>query len=70
MRLVEAVRSNGSKGGEDGVDDGWLDAALGGLGDELLLLGTQDARLLLADRVAEGVRLRAGEARPGRWPRP
>ena len=38
------------------------DAALGGLGDELLLLGPQDRRLLLADRVAERVRLGAGEA--------
>ena len=42
-----------------------VDAALGGLADELLLLGAQDARLLLADRVAEGVRLRAGEPAEG-----
>ena len=42
-----------------------LDAALRGLGDELLLLRAQDGGLLLADRVAQGVRLGAREAAQG-----
>src|SRR5207247_10045877 len=44
------------------VDDCGWHATFGRLGDELLLLGTQDARLLLADGIAERVRLRPGEA--------
>ena len=65
MGLVEAVALERLERLEHRVDDLGLDAAFGGLADELLLLGAQDARLLLADRVAEGVRLRAGEPAEG-----
>jgi hypothetical protein len=60
--LVEAVALEGFEGLEHRVDDARLDAALRGLGDELLLLGAKHGRLLLADRVAERVGLGAGEA--------
>ena len=59
--LVEPVPLERLERGEDLVDDLRRDAALGGLGDELLALGPEHGRLLLADRVAERVRLRAGE---------
>ena len=57
VRLVEAVALERLEGLEHGVDDLGLDPPLRGLGDELLLLGAQHRRLLLADRVAQGVRL-------------
>ena len=65
MGLVEAVALERLERLEDRVDRLRADAALGRLGDELLLHRAQDARLLLADRVAERVRLRAGEAAEG-----
>jgi len=61
VRLVEAIPLEWLERGKDGIDDGGLDTAFRGLRDELLLLGTQDARLLLADRVAERVGLGPGE---------
>ena len=52
VRLVEAVALERLERVEDGIDDPGVDAPLGRLGDEALLLGAQDRRLLLADRVA------------------
>ncbi len=63
--LVEAVALERLEGGEDRVDRRRADPSLGGLGHELLPLGAEDRGLLLADGVAEGVRLRAGEAAEG-----
>ncbi len=65
MGLVEPVALERLERLEDRVDDVGGDAALGGLRDELLLLGAQDRRLLLADGVAERVRLGAGEPAEG-----
>ena len=63
--LVEAVALEGLEGLEDGVDDLGVHAPLGGLAHELVLLGAQHRGLLLADGIAERVRLRAGEAAEG-----
>ncbi len=63
--LVEPIPLERLEGREDLVDDGGRHAALRRAGDELLLLGPQDARLLLPDRVAERVGLRTGEAAEG-----
>jgi hypothetical protein len=63
--LVEAVPLEGLERLEHGVDHVRRDAALGGLGDEPFLLGAQDGRLLLPDRVAQRVRLRPGEPTQG-----
>ena len=57
MRLVEAVALEGLEGLEDRVDDVRVDTALGRLAHELVLLGAQHRRLLLADGIAQGVRL-------------
>ena len=62
MGLVEAVALERLERLEHRVDDLRRDAALGGLLDELVLLGAQHRRLLLADGVAERVRLGPGEA--------
>jgi hypothetical protein len=63
--LVEAVALERLEGLEDGVDDLRRHAPLGRLADELVLLRAQHRRLLLADGVAQRVRLRAGEAAEG-----
>ena len=60
--LVEAVALEGLEGLEHRVDDGRVHAPLRGLGHELALLRAQDIRLLLADGVAQGVRLGTREA--------
>ncbi len=65
MGLVEAVALEGLEGLEDGVDDVGVDTALGSLSHELVLLGAQHRGLLLADGIAQGVRLRTGEAAEG-----
>ena len=65
MRLVEAVPLERLERGEDGVDRRWRHAALRRLGHELLAHGPQHGRLLLADRIAEGVGLGAGESAEG-----
>ena len=65
VRLVEPVALERLERLEHGVDDLGLDAPLRRLGDELLLLRPQHRGLLLADRVAEGVRLGAREPAQG-----
>ncbi len=60
--LVEAVALEGLEGVEDRIDRLRPDASLGRLVDELLAHRAQDRGLLLADRVAERVRLRPAEA--------
>ena len=58
--LVEAVSGEGLELGEDLVDDVRRDALLLRAGLELRLVLAEDVLLLLADRVAEVVRLGAG----------
>ena len=65
VRLVEPVPLERLERLEHRVDDLRLDTPLRGLGDELLLLRPEHRRLLLADRVAEGVGLGTGEAAEG-----
>ena len=65
VRLVEPVALERLERLEHGVDDLGLDAPLRRLGDELLLLRAQHRGLLLADRVAQGVRLGAREPAQG-----
>ena len=60
--LVETVALERLEGREDGVDRLRPHASLGRLGDELALQRPQDGGLLLADRVAQHVRLGAREA--------
>src|SRR3954470_8222897 len=62
VSLVEAVALERLERLEDGGDDRGLDAAFGRLADELLALRPKNRRLLLADRVAEGVRFGTREA--------
>ena len=63
--LVEAVALERLEGLEDRVDRVRAHPALARLAYELVLHRAQDARLLLADRVAERVRLGAAEAAEG-----
>ncbi len=65
MGLVEPVALERLERLEHRVDDLGLDAALRRLGDELLLLRAQHRGLLLADRVAQGVRLGSREPAQG-----
>ena len=62
VRLVEPVPLERLEGLEHRVDGVRRHAAFGGLRDEFFLLRSQDRRLLLADRVAQRVRLGSGEA--------